>query len=186
MMTARRRYGSATDNLRAVDTGDHYPDWATLYADNASWVYSMILRRVANEADVEDLTSEVFLAALRPLRITATVKEIRGYLRVITRTVLATYWRKNDGRETASIDDVSDWPEPEQSFDALPELISAVLTPLPDHYHRILELRFLHGFSVREAARQMGVSVANAKVLQHRALRCAAAAVAEQTHEDRM
>ena len=49
-----------------------------------------------------------------------------------------------------------------------------VLTKLPDNYRRILELRFLQAFSVREAAGQMGVSVANAKVLQHRAIRMAA------------
>ena len=42
------------------------------------------------------------------------------------------------------------------------------------NYRRILELRFLQAFSVREAAGQMGVSVANAKVLQHRALQMAA------------
>ena len=45
---------------------------------------------------------------------------------------------------------------------------------LPDNYRRILELRFLQGYSVREAAAALGVSVANAKVLQHRALRLAA------------
>ena len=49
-----------------------------------------------------------------------------------------------------------------------------LLERLPDNYRRILELRFLQAFSVREAADQMGVSVANAKVLQHRALRMAA------------
>ena len=38
----------------------------------------------------------------------------------------------------------------------------------------ILELRFLQSMSLREAARIMGVSVGNAKVLQHRALRLAA------------
>jgi RNA polymerase sigma-70 factor (ECF subfamily) len=35
-------------------------------------------------------------------------------------------------------------------------------------------LRFLHGYSVRQAAAELGVSVSNAKVLQHRALRRAA------------
>jgi hypothetical protein len=46
---------------------------------------------------------------------------------------------------------------------------------LPDNYRRILELRFLQGCSVKESASSMGVSVGNAKVLQHRALRLAAA-----------
>ena len=49
-----------------------------------------------------------------------------------------------------------------------------MLAPLPERHRRILELRFLEGRSVREAAHEMGISVGNAKVLQHRALRMAA------------
>ena len=60
-----------------------------------------------------------------------------------------------------------------------PAKVRTLLARLPDNYRRILELRFLQAFSVREAADQMGVSVANAKVLQHRALRMAA-----QTREE--
>ena len=50
------------------------------------------------------------------------------------------------------------------------------LAALPDRYRRILELRFLHACSIKEAAAEMGITVANAKVLQYRALRSAAAA----------
>ena len=59
--------------------------------------------------------------------------------------------------------------------------VRGLLAKLPDNYRRILELRFLQAFSVREAASQMGVSVANAKVLQHRALRMAAQTSEEET-----
>jgi RNA polymerase sigma-70 factor (ECF subfamily) len=52
--------------------------------------------------------------------------------------------------------------------------VHRVLTALPDTYRRILELRFLQGCSIKESATQMGVTVANAKILQHRALRLAA------------
>jgi DNA-directed RNA polymerase specialized sigma24 family protein len=50
---------------------------------------------------------------------------------------------------------------------------------LPESYRRILELRFLQGCSVQETATELGVSVGNARVLQHRALR-RAAHIAEQ------
>ncbi|PZS27433.1 MAG: RNA polymerase subunit sigma, partial [Pseudonocardiales bacterium] len=36
---------------------------------------------------------------------------------------------------------------------------------------RILELRFLEGCTVQQAADELGVTTGNAKVLQHRALR---------------
>ena len=49
-----------------------------------------------------------------------------------------------------------------------------ILEALPERYRRILELRFLEACSIKEAARSMQISVSNAKVLQHRALRMAA------------
>ncbi|ETB47399.1 ECF subfamily RNA polymerase sigma-24 factor, partial [Mycobacterium avium 10-5560] len=57
--------------LRAVPEGG-YPDWEAVYSDNAAWVYRTLFARVGNRADAEDLTAEVFLAALRPLRLTAS------------------------------------------------------------------------------------------------------------------
>jgi RNA polymerase sigma-70 factor, ECF subfamily len=49
-----------------------------------------------------------------------------------------------------------------------------VLSRLPDRFRQILELRFLRGLSVGQAADEMGVTTGNARVLQHRALRLAA------------
>ena len=67
---------------------------------------------------------------------------------------------------------------PEQPSDA-PQRADRILRALPDRYRRILELRFLEACSITEAARAMGVSVSNAKVLQHRALRMAARVAGE-------
>jgi RNA polymerase sigma factor (sigma-70 family) len=191
-MTARRNHCRTADPHPAADTGDHYQDWAAVYADNADWVYRMIFRRIDNQSDAEDLTSDVFVAALKPLRITATVTEVRGYLRATTRTVLAAHWRRNIGNQLASIDEVGEVPQvadqpqaAEQPVSATAQLVDTVLTTLPDNYRRILELRFLGGYSVSDSARQMDISAANAKVLQHRALRQAAAALIDDAHEKR-
>jgi RNA polymerase sigma factor (sigma-70 family) len=173
----------ARTTLRVVpDTRRCYPNWEVVYAENANWVYRMIFARVGNSPDAEDLTADVFLAVLRPLRITATVAQVRGYLRATTRTVLAAHWRQTRGRETTSIDDLPDLPqdvEPAVNSDTAQQ-VDRVLAALPDAYRRILELRFLQGRSVKESAGQMGVTVANAKILQHRALRLAATANKEE------
>jgi RNA polymerase sigma-70 factor (ECF subfamily) len=176
-MMAQRKPPARTSVRMVSDTESRYPDWETVYADNAIWVYRMIVKRVGNVPDAEDLTAEVFLAALRPLRTTATVAQVRGYLRATTRTVLAAHWRQTKGCEITSIDDVPDLQqEAEHAVDsATAQQVHRVLAALPDNYRRILELRFLQGCSVKESASQMGVSVANAKLLQHRALRLASA-----------
>jgi RNA polymerase sigma factor (sigma-70 family) len=160
--------------LRLVN-GGRYADWEAIYADNATWVYRTIYTRVGNRPDAEDLTAEVFLAALRPLRTSATVLEVRAYLRNTARTVLAAYWRESMGREITSIEDLPDVAsEAEDAIRTAPPRVQTLLDGLPDHYRRILELRFLQGRSIKDSADELRVSVANAKVLQHRALRLAA------------
>jgi len=157
-------------------TGAAYPDWDSVYRDNVTWVYRLMYRKVGNQPDAEDLTAEVFMTALRPMRMSATVPELRKYLHMTARSVLAAYWKDRMGRQITSIDDtdVAQDLEPEQVAGDAPETVRRLLQRLPDNYRRILELRFLQAASVREAANQMGVSIANAKVLQHRALRMAA------------
>ena len=161
--------------LRVVSSDDSYPDWEAVYEDNATWVYRTIFARVGNKADAEDLTAEVFLAALRPLRLTASVAEVRAYLRNTARTVLAAHWRQTMGREITEIeDDIPAPPASEEAISTAPERVATVMDNLPDNYRRILDLRFLQNRSIKDSAQEMGVSVANAKVLQHRALRLAA------------
>ena len=145
-----------------------------MYKDNVTWVYRTIYTRVGNRADAEDLTAEVFLAALRPLRLSASMAEVRAYLRASARTVLAAHWRETLGREVTTIEDNLAAPDSEEAISTASQRVDAVLDVLPDNYRRILELRFLQGYSVKEAAAALGVSVANTKVLQHRALRLAA------------
>jgi RNA polymerase sigma factor (sigma-70 family) len=159
--------------LRAVPDGG-YPDWEAVYQDNASWVYRTLFARVGNRADAEDLTAEVFLAALRPLRLTASVGEVRAYLRATARTVLAAHWRQTLGREITSIEDIEQPPDSDEAISTAPQRVAQVLDTLPDRYRQILEMRFLQGNSIKESAAELGISVANAKVLQHRALRLAA------------
>jgi RNA polymerase sigma factor (sigma-70 family) len=163
-------------------TGAVYPDWDAVYRDNVTWVYRLMYGKVGNQPDAEDLTAEVFMTALKPLRVSASVPQVRKYLRMTARTVLASYWGERMGRQLTTIEeDVPESIEPESFASDAPDKVRSLLQRLPDNYRRILELRFLQAFSVREAASQMGVSVANAKVLQYRALRMAAQSGEEAT-----
>jgi RNA polymerase sigma-70 factor (ECF subfamily) len=155
---------------------DSYTNWDEIYVDNVVRVYRLLYAKVGNRADAEDLTTEVFLAAYGPLRINASRGEVRAYLAATARTALARHWRQRLGVEVTHIDadiaaqDLDDEPPPS----AAPNRARQVLAALPERHRRILELRFLENRTVREAAHEMGVSVGNAKVLQHRALRMAA------------
>ena len=153
-----------------------YSDWEAIYLDNVERIYRLMYSKVGNRPDAEDLTAEVFQAALVPLRVTASTGEVRSYLLATARTVLAAHWRRRFGIEVTAIEVADDRPlreDPPAESDA-PQRIARIMAGLPARYRRILELRFLQSCSLREAAHAMNVSVGNAKVLQHRALRQAA------------
>lgn len=183
---------------------DVYSGWEEIYRDNVERVYRIMFAKVGNRPDAEDLTAEVFMAALRPLRVSASVGEVRAYLVATARTVLAAHWRRTLGIAVTTLDEataqtmfttttttvaapagptgmiaVSAGPAGTIAVSAGPVLDSparaeAILAALPDRYARILRLRFLEACTLREAADELGITVGNAKVLQHRALRRAA------------
>jgi RNA polymerase sigma factor (sigma-70 family) len=166
--------------LRVVDP-DGYADWEAVYRENIERLYRLMYARVGNRPDAEDLTSEVFRTALGPLRLASSKGEVRSYLLTTAQTVLASHWRRTLGLPVSSIDpesDLASLAEPSTTEDPsdAPQRAGNILASLPDRYRRILELRFLEACSIKEAAQAMNVSVSNAKVLQHRALRMAAKA----------
>jgi RNA polymerase sigma-70 factor, ECF subfamily len=161
--------------LRLVN-GETYADWEAVYLDNVQRIYALMFSKVGNRPDAEDLTAEVFLSVFRPLRMSATVGEVRAYLFATARTVLATHWRQTLGREVTAIDVeqvIADLDRPEEA-DHGQGRVEEILAMLPKRYRQVLELRFLRAYSTRETAAELGLSVGNVKVIQHRALRLAA------------
>jgi RNA polymerase sigma-70 factor (ECF subfamily) len=164
--------------LRLVED-ETYADWDAAYLDNVGRLYGLMYSRVGNRPDAEDLTAEVFKAALGPMRLSSSKGEVRAYLLATARTVLASHWRTRLGLPVTSIDPTTDIaafddpPGPDDGGRARRQA-SQILAALPERYRRILELRFLETCSIKEAAQAMDVSIGNAKVLQHRALRMAA------------
>ena len=158
-----------------------YPDWEAIYADNVGRIYRLMFAKVGNRPDAEDLTSQVFMAALGPLRAGAEMGRVRAYLTATARTVLAEHWRRTLGHQVTEIDadttDLADQaPGAADAGNAAADArAQRILSALPERQRQILVLRFLRGYTVRQAATELGVTIANAKVLQHRALRAAAA-----------
>jgi RNA polymerase sigma-70 factor (ECF subfamily) len=152
-----------------------YKNWEAVYHDNIDRVYGLMFAKVGNRPDAEDLAAEVFVAALRPLSLPAPVPGVRAYLLATSRTVLARYWRRRLGHQVTELadDHPEELPVAWPDSDA-PQRAGRILSALPERYRRILQLRFIDACSIAEAAQALGISVANAKVLQHRALRRAA------------
>jgi RNA polymerase sigma factor (sigma-70 family) len=137
-------------------------------------VYAFIYTRVGNRHDAEDLTQQVALKAIPRLREGSSTAAIRSYLFATARTVLAGFWSTKLGMPEDELreDFALDTP-PEPSGESA-ERVGRILSGLPANYRRVLELRFLRGYSLREVAAEVGSTVGGVKVMQLRALRAAA------------
>jgi RNA polymerase sigma factor (sigma-70 family) len=143
--------------------------------DELELVYAFIYARVGNRADAEDLTQQVALKAIPRLREGAPASAIRGYLFATARSVLGGFWSRRLGLSEAELHEdlamaVPQAPPSQERADT----VQGILAELSDNYRRVLELRFLHGYSLKEVAAEMNSTVGAVKVMQLRALRAAA------------
>ncbi|TAN32340.1 sigma-70 family RNA polymerase sigma factor [bacterium] len=143
--------------------------------DELELVYAFIHARVGNRADAEDLTQQVAMKAIPRLRQGAPASAIRGYLFATARSVLGAFWSTRLGLSEAELhEDLVIAAPVVPAADAGVEAVQRILAQLPDNYRRVLELRFLHGYSLKEVAAEMRSTVGAIKVMQLRALRAAA------------
>jgi RNA polymerase sigma-70 factor (ECF subfamily) len=145
-------------------------------------VYAYIHSRIGNRADAEDLTQQVAMKALPRLRSEYSGAAVRSYLYTTARSVMASFWsRRALAPEAELADDV--WIEGRGDELVAPapaaEWVARTLGCLSPSYRRVLELRFLRGYSLLETATEMGKTVGGIKVMQLRALRAAARVGAE-------
>jgi RNA polymerase sigma-70 factor (ECF subfamily) len=175
-MTEPRLAGTPDPHVPEDPAAAMYLDWESVYQDNVVGIYQLVFRRVGNAADAEDLAEDVLIQTLKTLRLPAPVHNVRAYLVKTARTVMADHWRRHYAAKDAAQELEQLPPEalvtPPSSASA--DRAQRLLGLLPNNFRQVLELRFLRGYSVREAAHEMGVTEANARVLQFRALRKAA------------
>ena len=153
-----------------------------LYQENLERIYRFVYSHVRNQEVAEDLTSQIFLKATRSLDLEQSPHSGSAWLFRVARTTMADYWRAHYRQAgTHSLEELVEagWQGPS---DADPILVTSsaagrvehILQALPDRDREVLTCRFLLHLSVRETALRMGVTEANVKVMQYRALRRAA------------
>lgn len=147
-------------------------------------LYHYIYRQVKHVAVAEDLTSAVFLKALRWLQQERSSESVKGWLYATARSGIADYWREQANMrflplealdEMPALDDVSD-----ERIRPLQARLQRLLDGLSPRERDVLTLRFLQGYSAAEIGQDLGLSANHVRVLQLRALRHAALFEAEE------
>jgi RNA polymerase sigma-70 factor, ECF subfamily len=142
--------------------------WA--YQTHVTAIYQYIYSRVGNRPDAEDLTAQVFMKAIAGMRSDVSVPELRSWLYRVAQTTLADHWREYYAEDAGELEDEATRPPSPRENPEAAQRVDSLLATLPESYRRVLELRFLRGYSVRETAQELNLTETNVKVLQFRAL----------------
>lgn len=179
MSTLRRNQDEA--HLASKQAMEDTRDFQTFYQENLSLIYRYVYSKVGNREEAEDLTSQIFMKAVRSVNTERGALSVQKWLFQVARTTIADYWRARYRIATSSLEALLDsgWEGPAESeaiaISASPvEMVQRLLQALPEHYREVLNCRFLLNLSIRETAVRLGLTEANVKVLQFRALKRAA------------
>lgn len=136
-------------------------------------VYGYALRRCGDRAVAEDLTAEVFLAAVSAVQRAAVPELTTAWLVAVARNKLVDHWRQAARLERtlhavadsdAVVTDDADWTDAIDEGAAL-----AALRRLGSHHQAALTLRYLDGLSVPQVAEHLGRTVHATEALLMRA-----------------
>ncbi|MBE0480791.1 MAG: sigma-70 family RNA polymerase sigma factor [Dehalococcoidia bacterium] len=163
------------EQILAAQRGDR-DAFSSLYEANVDRVYRYLAARLGQPADVEDITTEVFIRAMQALpsyRIRGT--PFIAWLFRIARNQAINYFKKRERRQELplpdNINDDPEDPEEEAMRNMLISEVSRAMDDLTDLQKEVLSLRFAADLSVAETAKTMNRSLNAVKFLQFSALR---------------
>ncbi len=157
-------------------------EFQTFYQENLGLIYRYVYSKVGNREEAEDLTSQIFVKAVRGVDTERGPQSMQKWLFQVARTTIADYWRAFYRVSTSSLEELLEagWEgpveeEPVTTISSRPlEHVQRILQALQENYREVLYNRFLLNLSIKDTALRMGLTEANVKVLQFRALKRAA------------
>jgi len=175
------RQGSPGARGTRFSGGANVQEFQAFYQENIGLIYRFVYSKVGNREEAEDLTSQIFVKAVRGMDTERGPQSMQKWLFQVARTTIADYWRSYYRISTSSLEELLDagWEGPADIESMIArgepnERVKRILAALPEHFREVLTCRFLLNLSIRDTASRMGLTEANVKVLQHRALRRAA------------
>jgi RNA polymerase sigma-70 factor, ECF subfamily len=126
------------------------------------------VRYVVPPEDVEDVTQEVFISAIRSIKSFRGEAKFGTWLRTLTIRQVADYYRRRK-RPTTPLDENLHAPhDPASTDEAI--LLRQAFKKLPEQYREILLLRFAEDMPFNEIACLQGRNIESVKSLFRRAV----------------
>jgi RNA polymerase sigma-70 factor (ECF subfamily) len=151
------------------------PDFKAFYDRHLDRVYRYVFFRVGCRQEVaEDLTSEIFIKALKAFDRYDPEQSQSAWIMMIAKNTLINHYR--DRKEEVDVDElasvlpgVDGRVEIERREKSI--VLERALATLSAHERQLIELKYLLGYEYQEMAKQMAKSTAAIKMETHRIMK---------------
>lgn len=173
--------GIESDLIQRAQSGDNEAR-SELYSKYVKLLYGYLYRSLGAAQDAEDICQETFLRAFKNLTSFQEKASFKNWLFQIAKNIIADHWKAHYKSNTVYVEDFfgfpetptyeieSELPDKEHTAQEAVQKLTRILNALPDEYRAILEYRFLKGYTIKEVADKLHITISNAKVRQFRAI----------------
>ena len=144
-----------------------------IYLEYREKVLRYVRKRVHNEADAEDVTSDIFLKVLSSLDSFDEEKAtLSTWIYTVAHNTVCNYYR-SQGRAELSLDEGVAVPSDEDDEienEILKEELAIALETLSEREQDMIVLYYYHDIPLRDIAIKMGITYTNAKFIKHNAI----------------
>jgi RNA polymerase sigma-70 factor, ECF subfamily len=147
-----------------------------LYDRHVDAIYRYVYYRVRDDAEAEDLTSDVFMRALKAMPRYEPRQAFLAWLYRIARNAVIDRARR--GKRQVSFEDALEHPNADKILDPDDQILATsdnatlrgALSQLTPLQQEVIVLRFLEGYSTEEIARLVGKREGTVRGIQFRAI----------------
>ncbi len=148
---------------------DNTQNLEEIYLQFRGKIKDFILRRVHDEQSAEDIVQDVFLKIHNRINTLRDERKLESWIYQIARNAVMDHFRQRKSQPIPDTEIPEDNGDEDDSFREVAYGLEPMLFALPDHYREALVLTEFQGFTQKELAEKLGISLSGAKSRVQRA-----------------
>lgn len=154
--------------LQMIETPDEQSKFEQIYYEYRSIMYAIAYKILHNEKDAEDAVHHAFVKIAENIKKIDEVKcpKTRGFAVTIVENRAIDVYRRKNRHPSVPLDEAHMGIAVEyQGASGLATCIAS----LPTRYRQVILLKYHHGYSTKEIAKILSITVSNANKIEQRA-----------------
>lgn len=154
--------------LQMIDTPEDRSKFEQLYLEYRGLMFHVANKILHNEQDAEDMVHQAFLKVAENIEKIGDPKcpKTQGYIVTIVENKAIDLYRRRQKRQVVELSD--ELPGISAVYEG-ENVLAACVLKLPARYREVILLRYFQGYSVKEVAAILGLSLSAASKLDQRA-----------------